>query len=236
MSASSVNRNLTAAENEFVAEETIVTIIPGIDHPMLLFISGNFGPLESGMPCEVPLWLAITLRKRGKCVIRIPDWLKVDNLERALNSERVELFLCSLPYHFMEIAHLLLTHSSEDIDSPERVAVLIQDLSNVRMDRIRLGIARVAEAVSQDQAVVSTTLNNVASMEILSIRKFFLGSMDSFLWLRPVDEGNMEYNRRSSGGYSSSNHDNTTTTTNNTNAASTTTAAPGGRRLRKFRN
>jgi GINS complex subunit 2 len=226
MSANALNRNLTAAENEFAAEETIVTIIPGVNHPTLHFISGNFGPLESGMPCDVPLWLAITLRKRGKCVIKIPDWLKVENLERALNTERVEIYLGTLPYHFMEIAHLLLNHATEDIPSPDRVSVLIQDLANVRMDRIRLGISRVAEAVSQDQAVVSTSLNNAASMEILSIRKFFLSSMDAFLWLRPVEETNIDTYRRSNVGANEASG----------SGSNETAAAPVGRRLRKFRN
>ena len=56
---------ITTSESEFLAEETLIAITSGIDHPAFLFMSGSFGPLQAGFPCLVPLWFAITLRKRG---------------------------------------------------------------------------------------------------------------------------------------------------------------------------
>lgn len=134
-----VDSGFSAAENEFLAEDTLVTIIPSISHPELLFISGTFGPLESGMPCDVPLWLAITLRKRGKCVIKMPEWMSADSLEQLVEHEKSRPMLGSLPFHFMEIAHLLLTSANEDIQAPDRVLALLQDLEKIRMDRVRIG-------------------------------------------------------------------------------------------------
>ena len=55
---------VNAAENEFLAENTLISIQSNIDHGEFFFLSGHFGPLEVGMPCTVPLWLAVLFRKR----------------------------------------------------------------------------------------------------------------------------------------------------------------------------
>lgn len=36
---------------------------------------GTFGPFEPQIPVEVPLWLAISLKKQHKCQVKAPDWL-----------------------------------------------------------------------------------------------------------------------------------------------------------------
>lgn len=131
--------NINASENEFLSEEILIGIIPNVNLPELLFLSGNFGPLDAGMPCSIPLWLAITLRKRNKCMIIPPTWLTIPSLEQCINIERTQSQLTDLPYHYMEISQLLLTHAREDLGSPDRIAVLLQDIENIRMDRIKLG-------------------------------------------------------------------------------------------------
>jgi GINS complex subunit 2 len=181
---------LGAAYNEFCAEDTVITIVPSINHPTLRFISGTFGPLQSGLPCLVPLWLAINLRKRGKCVIKIPHWLTVANLEQFSKLEREEPNLSNLPFHYVEIAHLLLTHAVGDIPEPERVAALVQDLEDTRMDRLRHGINSLVAQVQSDVSVVSTLVTNVAAMEILNTKAFLLNSLESFIWLRPPNGDN----------------------------------------------
>lgn len=220
---------LSASECEFFAEETIVTIVPNVNHPPFSFISGVFGPLESGIPCEVPLWLAITLRKRGKCIIQMPDWMLVTRLEAIVTHERNQETLGDLPFHYMEISQLLFSNAHEDIAQPEKVSQLLQDLEQIRMDRIRIGIANTAEAVKLDQSIVSTSLNNVASMEILAMRDFFLSSLDAFLWLRPPEDANEEVP-----GGSTSRRD-YGRTDYETPVQSTAGANPG-RKLRKFRD
>lgn len=37
---------------------------------------GVFGPFEPQVPTEVPLWLAVTLKRRQQCQIQAPDWLE----------------------------------------------------------------------------------------------------------------------------------------------------------------
>jgi hypothetical protein len=43
----------------------------------LIIAQGDFGPFEPYIPTSVPLWLAVTLKKKEKCSIEIPEWLSV---------------------------------------------------------------------------------------------------------------------------------------------------------------
>lgn len=204
-------KSINAAENEFLAEQSLITIIPGVDQPKFQFISGQFGPLTGGFPAIVPLWLAITLRKRGKCTIQMPEWMSVAALELRVQAERTQNMLSDLPFHYMEIAQLLLTHAKEDLNSPDRVSVLLQDIENIRMDRIKLGVMGVARSISENRSVVSANLNNASAMEILTMKRFFLSSMDTFYKLCPSVDAPSVFNVGQSD------------------------TGTGGRRLRKFR-
>jgi GINS complex subunit 2 len=133
-------KSMTTAESEFFAEETLITISPNFSHDKLLFTSGSFGPLEAGDPCVVPLWLAITLRKRGKCTIVIPDWMSTSSLEQNILNEKSRETFEPLPFHYREISQLLLNYARDDIKEPDRAAALLQDIDNIRMDRAKMGM------------------------------------------------------------------------------------------------
>ena len=57
---------LTAAELEFIAEDQLIEIVPKFKHGPLHLIQGDFGPFVPQARAKVPLWLAITLKKRQK--------------------------------------------------------------------------------------------------------------------------------------------------------------------------
>ena len=183
---------LNCSENEFLAEEQLINITPEFDHAEFYFISGKYGPFTSNFDVDVPLWLAITLRKQGKCRIAIPEWMSVESLEACVHKERASKNLTELPFHYIEIAQLLLNNAREDIQSPDRVAVLVQDIENIRMDRVRLGVMNISETVSRGDAVLSVGLYNVAAMEIFTIKRFFLNSMNAFFWLNPPENAAQE--------------------------------------------
>lgn len=42
---------------------------------------GTYGPFQPNMPTDVPLWMALMLRKRKKCRIQPPAWMSVENLK-----------------------------------------------------------------------------------------------------------------------------------------------------------
>ncbi|WVZ08433.1 hypothetical protein V8G54_021779 [Vigna mungo] len=70
----------SAEELEFIAEDEIVDIVPNLKMGPLNFICGDFGPFTPQIVTQVPLWLAIALKKRGKCSIRPPQWMSVGEL------------------------------------------------------------------------------------------------------------------------------------------------------------
>lgn len=120
--------DINCAENEFLAEDELITITPKFDHEIYHFISvcfsiyfymtgviissqGNFGPLEADINIDVPLWLAIALRRRDRCVIVPPLWLSVESLQRIIEEEKDSNTpqLTNIMFHYAEIANLLLT-------------------------------------------------------------------------------------------------------------------------------
>ena len=62
---------ITPAEREFFAEDEKVVIMPNFTGGMINLIAGNFGPFQPQMKVEVPLWLAVALKKRNRCNIQV---------------------------------------------------------------------------------------------------------------------------------------------------------------------
>ncbi len=59
---------------------------------------------------QKPLWLGITLKKRGKCKIIQPEWMFPEQLQLYLDSEKrnIDSYFFILPFHNIEIALQLL--------------------------------------------------------------------------------------------------------------------------------
>ena len=53
----------------------MVEIEARFNHPPLKLIRGTFGPFFPNQRVEVPLWLALTLKKQKKCRLVLPAWL-----------------------------------------------------------------------------------------------------------------------------------------------------------------
>jgi hypothetical protein len=81
-------------EVEFIAEDIMVEVTPNFASPtqrevkVLLF--KNISSFEAQSRKHIPLWLALSLKKRSKCSIAIPDWLKTENLDAILKAEQRE--------------------------------------------------------------------------------------------------------------------------------------------------
>uniref|UniRef100_A0A7N0V6P0 DNA replication complex GINS protein PSF2 N-terminal domain-containing protein n=1 Tax=Kalanchoe fedtschenkoi TaxID=63787 RepID=A0A7N0V6P0_KALFE len=67
----------SAEEVEYVAEDELVEIVPNMRMDALNLVCGDFGPFMPQIATPVPLWLAIALKKRGKCAISPPEWMSV---------------------------------------------------------------------------------------------------------------------------------------------------------------
>lgn len=77
----------------------------------------------------------------------------------------------ALPYHWLELSHLLLTHAADDFDDPDGIRRLLRDLREVRMSKLRKGF-KVLDAGA------GVKMNGVGGMEIAEVRGFVGGVVD----------------------------------------------------------
>mmetsp|Transcript_14213 Transcript_14213/g.57826 ORF Transcript_14213/g.57826 Transcript_14213/m.57826 type:complete len:132 (-) Transcript_14213:529-924(-) len=75
----------------------------------------QYGPFRPQIKVSVPLWLALILKKQGKCNIVAPKWLSSSSLRAVLESERGDEIFQALPFHYVEIATDLCKHSRDDL-------------------------------------------------------------------------------------------------------------------------
>ena len=174
--------SISAEENEYLAKEELVTIVSRIKSRKFLFMSGQFGPLEPGVSCDVPIWLALHLRKSNRCNIVIPEWLEAGNLELVLENEKSmkESSFQPMPFHYIEIAQMLLTFARDDFPNPDEISTLVRDVENIRMDRLRIGVLELASHVIDRNTFTKVTLGNISAMEILAVRRFLVESLATF--------------------------------------------------------
>ncbi|XP_078428764.1 PSF2 isoform X2 [Wolffia australiana] len=135
----------SAPEVEFLAEDEMVEIVPNVRMGALHMICGDFGPFLPQIPVRVPLWLAVAMKKRGKCAIRPPAWLSIDNLTQVLEAERESpREFQALPFHYVEISRLLFDHARDDIPDIYMVRSLIEDIKDVRFHKVETGLETIS--------------------------------------------------------------------------------------------
>lgn len=165
----------TAAELEFLAEDELIEIVPNMRMDQLNLISGDFGPFRPQIATQVPLWLAVALKKRGKCTIRPPEWMSVEKLTRVLEAERDSENFNPLPFHYVEVSRLLFDHARDDIPDIYMVRSLIEDIKDVRFHKIGTGL----EIISKERTY-ALRLKHLSAMEANIIRPFVTRALQTF--------------------------------------------------------
>ncbi|XP_028754107.1 DNA replication complex GINS protein PSF2-like isoform X2 [Neltuma alba] len=165
----------SAEELEFVAEDDMVEIVPNLKMDALNLISGDFGPFAPQIATQVPLWLAVALKRRGKCSIRPPEWMSVDNLTQVLEAERESQEMSEkLPFHYVEISRLLFDHARDDIPDVYMVRSLIEDIRDVRFHKVRTDL----EAFNG--RTIAVKIKNLSAMEVNIVRPFIRRALQAF--------------------------------------------------------
>ncbi|CCF39833.1 hypothetical protein CH063_10561 [Colletotrichum higginsianum] len=207
---------LVPAEVAFLCEMELVTIVPRQRLESIDLLGGATPALRPPARAELPLWLALLLKKQRRANIVPPRWLHPSSLAEIVHHEtkrnpdafspppppptradamgnarrwgasRDEIlsppFLPSctadappnaLPYHWFELAEVLLAHASDDIPSSSEVRSLLRDLQEVRSAKMRQSTQDLAEGVD---GVMS--LRGVGAMELAESRGFFLGVLE----------------------------------------------------------
>ncbi|KAF9151244.1 DNA replication protein psf2 [Linnemannia schmuckeri] len=178
-----LKNGLTPLEIEFLAENELIEIEAAIDtRTDLELLSGTLPGLKPLRTNKVPLWMAISLKKKHKCNIRVPDWMTVEALTKTLKEEQTYELFSSMPYHYMEIAQLLLENAMDDIPSADTTRTLLKDLREARQSKARKGVDSLGESYLQ--------MDNIGLMEINEIRPFFTKAFFEIKKLRPAAAGN----------------------------------------------
>ncbi|KAM0948287.1 putative DNA replication complex GINS protein Psf2 [Dioscorea sansibarensis] len=165
----------SAPEVEFLAEDELIEIVPNIRMEALNMICGDFGPFFPQITAQVPLWLAVALKRRGKCAIRPPEWMSVAKLMQVLEAERESpREFQPLPFHYVEISRLLFDHAHDDIPDEYMVRSLIEDIRDVRFHKMESGL----ESISGRTHAVK--LKNLSAMEVNIVRPFIIRTLQAF--------------------------------------------------------
>ncbi|GAA5805049.1 DNA replication complex GINS protein PSF2 [Helicostylum pulchrum] len=157
--------SFTPGEIEFFAGDEKIMIIPKVKMPKMKFISGDVGPFQPPLPIEVNIWLSLIMKKNNKCSIICPDWLTVENLKKRHEEEEQEREFSILPFHYMELAQMLLETAADDIPNAEMIRTILKDLRETRQAKSRMGVKILDDTW--------LGMNNLSIMEINEIRPFF---------------------------------------------------------------
>ncbi|KAF7555433.1 hypothetical protein G7046_g6559 [Stylonectria norvegica] len=208
---------LTPSEVAFLCEMELVTVVPRQRLDSIDLLSGATPALRPPRRSELPLWLAVLLKKQRRANILPPPWLHPDSLRdvihletnvnpqawappppppsradgrgnaRRLNSFDDDVILSppflpsctasapsgSLPYHWFEVAEILLAHAGDDIPASSEVRGLLRDLQEVRAAKMRASTTQLESGV---YGVM--TLRGVGAMELAESRGFVTGVVE----------------------------------------------------------
>ncbi|KAJ3314917.1 DNA replication protein psf2 [Blyttiomyces sp. JEL0837] len=164
--------SLTPPEIEFIAENEIVTIIPSHRMDVMHLIGGSFGPFMPPLRTDVPLWLALMLKKNRKCTIQIPDWMEAERLQEKIDREKDNDAYTEMPLHYLEIANLL---ASDDIPHLEHVTSLLKTLHDLRSHK---AIEDLKYLKAETVLTRPLKMNNLGMLEVNAIRPFYTRAFD----------------------------------------------------------
>ncbi|EGW35077.1 uncharacterized protein SPAPADRAFT_64268 [Spathaspora passalidarum NRRL Y-27907] len=164
--------NLMPAEINFLAENETVTILPRYSMKKIELIGTPIPPLRAMRREKVPLWVALILKSQDKCNIVPPKWLNLAYLKEKHEEElRKPNQFSDLPWHWQEIAKILLARAQDDLSDPShQLRSVIQDLREIRLVKSRKGLKELNES--------NISLNGLSLLEINELRPFVLGVMN----------------------------------------------------------
>ncbi|CAM0134867.1 DNA replication protein psf2 [Umbelopsis sp. WA50703] len=181
---SNLQRQFSPEEIEFIAGNDIISIIPNFTMEKMDFIQASYGPFIPPLQSQVPLWLALALKKNRKCTIVPPDWLNKEHLQDVLQQEEAHDAIQKVPFHYMEVAHMLLEFAPEEIPDLEQVRKLLKDVRECRQSKTR-ALLEGLEDIDREKAI---KLHNLSRMEINELRPIFTEAFNEITKLPEVGQ------------------------------------------------
>jgi len=151
---------------------------------VLTIRQGPTPALRPPHPSPLPLWLALLLHRQNRATVLPPPWLSVSGLEEILANEIASpdtfthglheypagAAVAALPYHYLTLSHLLLTHCQSSF-SPGALGTLSTLLRSIR--EVRQAKMRKSMGDLEGGGVVS--LRGVGALEVAEERGFVTG-------------------------------------------------------------
>eukprot|EP00758_Cryptobia_borreli_P002558 Tbor_TRINITY_DN3119_c0_g1::TRINITY_DN3119_c0_g1_i1::g.14622::m.14622/K10733/GINS2, PSF2; GINS complex subunit 2 len=179
--------------NGFVADQTLIQILPKFTMKAIKGIGGVYGPFQPNVDISVPLWLALYFRQANMCEIVTPHFLKVQFLRSVLEKEmNDDVSYEMLPFHYFEVTMSILKVCRNDIASVTEVIRLVQEIQATRRQKLS---KTVVQFQKESLSVPALTVVNLTSLEIDYLRKSLGPIFDSFEALQmrshPMDAENI---------------------------------------------
>lgn len=171
---------ITPDEIDFLAENCSIDVVPNFRHERMHLICGDVGPFEPARPVTVPLWLALSLRRRFRCRLVPPDWLRADALQERCNAESNSAHFTPMPCdHYQEVAVALLDVAADDIPHADTIRTLLKDIVDLRQAKLRSSVDAFLKSDASH-----ARLDNITRMELNTVRPLLNHSLDQLYRLK----------------------------------------------------
>ena len=184
------------ANSSFLAGDESVVVIPTftLRKPLQLLSRESVGPFTAGTHVAVPLWMGMLLQERNLCTIVPPQWMTVESLKRILVEEQtLHPFSTKLPYYHLEVFRAMSTTDLEDKDA---ILLLLNDISTVRMDKIRTNLHALSEELGSTTSTLPIIdVTGISSLELAAIQPLVVTLFGNCLQLARKDTANSTISR-----------------------------------------
>lgn len=170
---------LTPQEIQFITENGNIEILPRYSMNSIDLITTRIPKLIAMQRASVPLWFAVLLKQQKKCSIIPPNWLNLNSLREFYTTESTKVSSFSdLPSNWLELVKLFFEFAQDDLDDEVfKYKQVVQDLKEIRMVKVKKGLALINESNLQ--------LDNLSIIEINEMRPFLVKTMQK---LAELDE------------------------------------------------
>mmetsp|Transcript_10631 Transcript_10631/g.15646 ORF Transcript_10631/g.15646 Transcript_10631/m.15646 type:complete len:224 (-) Transcript_10631:86-757(-) len=159
---------------DFLAGDEKILIVPNftLGKPVELISVSKVGPFTALTPVSVPLWLAVLLKQKTLCRIPTPEWMEVETLQSILSYEKdQDRFSQELPFRYLEISRTLLAVG--ELEEEDSIRILLQDISSIRMDKIRRNLHSFSEeSLQMADTLPIIDITGIGSLELAGIAPF----------------------------------------------------------------
>ncbi|EAL60594.1 GINS complex subunit 2 [Dictyostelium discoideum AX4] len=198
---------LLPSQIEFLAEDTTITVVPNFKMESLIFLSGEYGPFVPSFPIEIPLWLAISLKKKKKCTITPPDWMTYNKLKAKFQEEnKIKDGFIELPENFDEISSLLLANCPDDIKDINKIRILKGDILSRREKKLEESLKSHLNSLTDGESVTTMEFKNFSMMEINKIRASYVSGINDLNKIQNSDNDNNNNNNNNNSNNNNNNN------------------------------